>query len=129
MWPSGLAVGPGSKPCAGDHALDEFAVWQVDRDARVAVFKAGRAAAGAAEGEGVEAGVGAGGGRGEGFCGKGVVSRDADVFGCPAFLAAGGDVGVDPFVRGVAGSWDAAVVDAVEDASVAFGSAGSSASG
>ena len=45
----------------------------------------------------------------------GGVGGDADVFGGPAVFAAGGEVGVDAAVGGVAGAGDAAVVDAVED--------------
>ena len=52
---------------------------------------------------------------------EGVVGGDADVFGRPAFGAAGGEVGVDAAVGGVVGAGDAAVVDAVEDAASASG--------
>ena len=55
MKPAGSALGLGYR--AG-HALDQFAVGEVDRDAGAAVGEAGRADFGPAEGEGVEAGVG-----------------------------------------------------------------------
>ena len=54
-------------------------------------------------------------GRGEGSGRGGGVGGDADIFGGPAVVAAGGEVGIDAAVGGVAGAGDAAVVDAVEE--------------
>ena len=98
------------------HALDELAVGEVERLAGGAVGEAGRADFGAAEGEGVKTGIGFEQGGRERGGRRGAVGGDADVFGVPAFGAAGGEVGVEAAVGGLAGAGDAAVVDAIEEA-------------
>ena len=111
MKPAGLArLGDRAR-----HALDEFAVWQVDRVAGRAVGEAGRADFGPPKAKVSRPASASSRVEAKGRCGEGVVGGDADVFGAPAIFAAGRDVGIDAAVGRVAGARDAAVMDPVEN--------------